>query len=110
MNTDGIIRPIRFKDLEVSNPAADKILKDLKKDSPVAERTIIRWTSVHPVNEVEFHYVAVFAGGSWYTSVARDNDYVQKIMSHGDLIAYLNTKKTNLKNVEVAVDFVTLNW
>lgn len=90
--------------------AANRILNDLQKDAPVPERSVIRWTSVHPNNGVEFHYSAIFAGGVWYTSVARDNDNVQKIMSHADLVAYFNKKKSNLKNVQMAVDFVTLTW
>ena len=90
--------------------AASRILNDLQKDAPVPDRTIIRWTSVHPINGAEFHYAAIFAGGAWYTSVGRDNDNVQKIMQHDDLVAYLNKKKANLKNVQMAVDFVTLSW
>ena len=105
-NGDAIVTPM----FERNSTATDKILKDLQKDLPVPERTVIRWTSVHPNNGVEFHYVAIFAGGSWYTSVARDNDNVQKIMQHEDLIAYLNRKKNNLKNIEVAIDFDSLNW
>lgn len=90
--------------------AAAKILEDLQKDTPVPERTVIRWTSVHPVNGAEFHYAAVFAGGAWFTSAQADNSNVQRVMQHEDLVAYLNKKKANLKNIELAVDFVSLNW
>lgn len=90
--------------------AAEKLLKDLQAESPVEPRTIIGWTSVHPVNGVEFDYAAIFAGGMWYTTVGRDNQNVQKIMSHADLLAYLTDKKRNTHNLRVAVDFLTLNW
>lgn len=91
--------------------AANQILGDLQAGTgPVPDRTVIRWTSVHPVNGAEFHYSAVFAGGAWYTTVAKDNDNVQKIMSHESLITYLNRKKNNLQDVAVAVDFVKLTW
>lgn len=90
--------------------AVDRIIEDLQKDSPVPDRTVIRWTSVHPTNKVEFYYVAIFAGGAWYTSAPSDNQNVQRIMQHDDLIAYFNKKKNNLKDIEIAVDFVGLNW
>lgn len=91
-------------------PVVEKIREDLQKDNPVPERTIIRWTSVHPSNGAEFHYAAVFAGGAWYTSAHADNQNVQRIMQHEDLIAYFNKKKKNLVNIEIAVDFVSLDW
>ena len=91
--------------------AAQQILSDLQQGTgPVPERTIIRWTSVHPVNGAEFHYAAVFAGGGWYTTVAKDNDNVQKIMSHEALVTYLNRKKHNLRDIAVAVDFAKIVW
>ena len=94
-----------------TNPAVEALLHDLQKNSdPVPERTVVRWTSVQPVNGVEFHYSAVFAGGAWYTTVPRDNDNVQKIMTHDDFLGYLNKRKKNLKNIEVAVVFNSLSW
>lgn len=99
---------------EMTNPnldAANQILGDLQAGTgPVPERTIIRWTSVSSANGAEFHYAALFAGGAWYTSAPRDNPNVQKIMSHEDLITYLNRKKSNLKDIGVALDFAKISW
>lgn len=85
--------------------AAETIRKDLNKAQPVEENTILAWTSVHPVNGAEFHYAAVFAGGVWYTTVGRDNQNVQKIMQHDELMEYLVVKGSNLKNIRVAIEF-----
>lgn len=87
-----------------------QLKKDLIKDSPVQEGTILKWTSVHPINGVKFRYVAIFAGGKWYTSTGADNKNVQRIMDHEDLMSYLNAKKESLTDIAVAIDFIEVNW
>ena len=106
------IHPGVLPDIPVTNEseAARRLLQDLRNYAPVDDGTIIKWTSVHPVNGVEFKYAAVFAGGAWYTTVVRDNPNVQKIMQHDEMVHYLNSKKQNLRDIAVAIDFATLNW
>lgn len=81
---------------------ADRLSRDLAREAPVKEGTIITWDSVSEY--VTYRYAAIFAAGSWYTTVSRDNRYVQKMMSHTDLMKYLGAN-AGVKNLMVAMVF-----
>ena len=94
---------------KLGESAAARLAGDLRKNRPFASGTIIGWTSV-AANGIEYEYAAVFANGRWYTTVAQDNQYVQKIMTHEQMIDYLSERGDYLANLRVAVAFERVDF
>lgn len=86
-----------------ASDVAEQLRRDLVKSRPFPTGTIIAWESVSAVTS--YHYVAIFAGGAWFTSVVQDSQYMQKRMSHDELMMYFADRGDHLANLRVATQF-----
>lgn len=84
--------------------AAEQLANDLRETRPFATGTVIAWESVSS-NGTSYSYAAIFANGSWYTTIERSNTYVQPRMTHADLLSYFSERGDHLRNLRVATDF-----
>lgn len=83
---------------------AETLAAELRKTRPFPSGTIIAWTS-RSSNGVDYSYAAVFANGSWYTTVERPNPYISPKMSHAEMLAYLADRGDYIVDLRVATDF-----
>lgn len=87
-----------------SPSAAEALRADLRKSRPFPTGTIITWESVAS-SGVRYQYAAIFASGNWYTTVQADNNYMQRRMSHQQLLDYFADRGDHIAGLRVATDF-----
>lgn len=90
--------------VEMRSDAARKLREDLAKSRPFPSGTIIAWKSIS-ASGIAYEYAAIFASGSWYTTIQNDNQHVQRVMSHRKLVDYFSERGDHLADLRVAVDF-----
>ena len=93
--TAGLARPI--------NKAVEQLRKDLADSRPFDTGTIIAWDSIG--EKATYTYAAIYASGRWYTTIAQDNRYVQRTMTHDELLAFFAERGDHLANLRAATDF-----
>ena len=84
--------------------AAQKLREDLRKSRPFETGTIIAWRSISD-RGISYEYAAIYAGGRWYTTLQKDNVYVQRSMSHSELLGYFAERGDHIADLRVAVEF-----
>lgn len=88
----------------MASEAAQKLRKDLAKSRPFATGTLIAWRSISSTG-ISYEYAAIYANGSWYTTIQNDNQHVQRVMSHRKLMDYFSSRGDHLADLRVATDF-----
>lgn len=97
-------RGIGAKLLSAEPSVTEKLRADLAKSRPFPGGTIIAWHSVS-ANGIHYQYAAIFVNGHWYTTLQNDNQYVQRRMSHQELIGYFADRGDYIEGLRVATDF-----
>lgn len=96
--------PTLPRGMSMASEAAQKLRKDLAKSRPFATGTLIAWRSISSTG-ISYEYAAIYANGSWYTTIQNDNQHVQRVMSHRKLMDYFSSRGDHLADLRVATDF-----
>ena len=104
MDSKASPRFVRSAGLEVTNEVAERLRKDLSKSRPFPTGTIIAWRSI-ATSGIHYEYAAVFANGSWYTTIEKGNAHLRPVMTHDELMNYFSARGDHLADLRVATDF-----
>lgn len=84
--------------------AAEMIRKDLEKNRPFEEGTIIAWDIRFDNYGQTYHYAALFCNNQWVTTAVNGGDF-NKRMSHAALMQQLSKHEREITNLRVATEF-----
>lgn len=88
----------------MSDSIAQNLAADLKKEGRYYPNgTIIAWEYIS-ITGISYSYAAVFADGSWYTTLERGNSILQPKVSHKALMRYF-AENVWIANIRVATAF-----
>lgn len=112
-HTIGFTNPekILFSGGDPENPAiaaATLIAEQIAAARPFPNSTLITWGS-RSAKGITYRYAAIFASGSWYTTIPTGNAHLRPVMSHDELLEYFRDRGDHLVDLRVATEFVSVS-
>lgn len=88
----------------MAKTVAQMIRKDLDKNRPFEDGTIIAWDIRFNGYGETYHYAALYCNNQWVTTAVNGGDF-NKRMSHAQLMQQLSKHEKGITNLRVATAF-----